>query len=301
MRSLTHNQGVVNPLSTGQTLRVMFESSPIGMCAVLVDGTVLRINDALRAVLGDGTSSILDLAMTGTDRDALAQSLRSVVAGAERMFRREVRSAQRWLEISGVAMHGGSGDLMLHVVDVSERHRREDTLREMAERDPLTSLHNRVAFADVLRKRLATQPTGTLMMLDLDGFKNVNDTHGHQRGDQVIVAVANALRASLGEDDVAARLGGDEFAVLIASEWAGKTALGMILTRRIGVAATVAAGGLNVSASIGIVHLVRGATPESLLADADRAMYAAKNAGKGRCVEAVATVAHQTKRRAASH
>ena len=296
---LLHNEPIVN-LSTGQTLRVMFESSPIGMCAVLVDGTVVRINDALRAVLGDGTSSILDLAMTAADRDGLAQSLLAVAAGTERMFRRELRSGPRWLEISGIRMHGGTGDVMLHVVDVSERHRREDTLREMAERDPMTGLHNRMAFSDVLRARLATEPVGSVMLLDLDGFKTVNDTYGHQRGDQVIVAVANALRTSIGENDVAARLGGDEFAILITSEWAGKTALGSMLTRRIGVAATVASRGVNVTASIGIAHIAPGATPESLLADADRAMYAAKNAGKGRCVEATATVARAANGRRAT-
>jgi diguanylate cyclase (GGDEF)-like protein/PAS domain S-box-containing protein len=260
------------------------------MCAVMVDGTIVRSNDAVRKVLGTETSSILDLAVRQPEREALALGLRAIADGSERMFRREVRSAERWIEISGIRMHGGTGDVMLHIVDVTERHRREEALRELAERDPLTGLHNRLAFHDILRHHLANGATGTLMLLDLDGFKGVNDTRGHQAGDQVLIAVANTLRESIAEADVAARLGGDEFALLIASEWAGRTALGMMLTRRIGVAATVAAGGMTVSASIGMVELASGATAESLIEDADRAMYAAKRAGKGRCVEATATV-----------
>jgi diguanylate cyclase (GGDEF)-like protein/PAS domain S-box-containing protein len=282
----------MNGASSGQTVRIMFESSPIGMCAVMTDGTVLRANDAFRALLGE-RRCVLDVAATIEDREALARSLRAVVEGAEKMFRLEIPTGNEralWVEISGIAMRGATGDAMLHVVDVTERRRHESALREQARRDALTGLYNRQAFNELLGARLASNPSGTLLFIDLDDFKKVNDTHGHARGDEVLVAVANALRDAAGEDGIAARLGGDEYAVLVVSDAPGKDALGVMVSRRINVAATVAAGGAPVTASIGIVGLCAGASVESLLEDADRAMYAAKRSGKARCVEAHATV-----------
>jgi diguanylate cyclase (GGDEF)-like protein/PAS domain S-box-containing protein len=276
--------------ASGQTVRIMFESSPMGMCAVLRDGTLLRANEAFRDQFGEGAHSILDVPASGNDRETLARSLLAVVEGVETMFRLEVATRSErvpWVEISGIAMRGATGDAMLHVLDVTERHRRETALREQARRDPLTGLHNRLAFAEVLRSRLATAPVGTLLFIDLDNFKNVNDTRGHKRGDDVLIAVAGALQASIEGSEVA-RLGGDEFAMLVPSAAPVKMNIGAMLNRRIAVAATVAAGGLPVTASIGMVQLRHGATPESLLEDADRAMYTAKRLGKDRCIEATA-------------
>jgi diguanylate cyclase (GGDEF)-like protein/PAS domain S-box-containing protein len=250
----------------------MFETSPIGMCAVTVDGTVVRTNDAVRNVLGGDASSILDVGVVATERDALAKALRAVADGTERMFRRELHSRDRWLEISGIRMHGGAGDVMLHVVDVTERHRRETISREPAERDPVTGLPNRLAFHEFLRRRLATDPAGTLLLLNLEGFKTVNDARG-QRGDQVLLAVAKTLRAAIAETDVAARIGSETFALLVGSPSLAKSALGPMLTRRVGVVATAAAG-TTMTASIGIVDLATGATAEALIENADRAMRA---------------------------
>jgi diguanylate cyclase (GGDEF)-like protein len=102
-----------------------------------------------------------------------------------------------------------------------------------------------------------------------------------------VMTDGTVLRAN---DAFRALLGGDEYAVLVVSDAPGKDALGVMVSRRINVAATVAAGGAPVTASIGIVGLCAGASVESLLEDADRAMYAAKRSGKARCVEAHATV-----------
>lgn len=278
----------MSELSAGQTVRIMFDTSPFGMCSVLADGTVMRTNPAFRTMLGEGVISLLDL-LGPADRPVVERQLRSVGSGAEKMFRYEVPvpgAGVRWMELTGVAMHGGTGDVMVHALDVTDRRRREDDLREKAEHDQMTGLFNRGAFRRALEERLAARPRGILMVLDLDGFKAVNDTRGHECGDQVLIAVAKSLRESVQEYDVAARLGGDEFALLLDSESATMTALGTMIIRRVSVAAAVAAGRAGITASIGYVRLTPGADVDALLGDADRALYAAKRSGKARCVEA---------------
>ena len=283
----------MSELTAGQTVRIMFDTSPFGMCSVLADGTVMRSNPAFRTMLGEGVISLLDL-IGPADRPAVERNLRAVTSGAEKMFRQEVPvpgAGVRWMELTGVAMRGGTGDVMVHALDVTDRRRREDDLRDQAEHDHMTGLFNRAAFRRALEERLAAQPHGILMMLDLDGFKAVNDSRGHECGDQVLVAVAKSLRESIEEHDIAARLGGDEFGLLLASESATMTALGSMIIRRVSVAAAVSAGRSGITASIGFVRLMPGATAEALLGDADRALYAAKRTGKARCVEARAIAA----------
>jgi diguanylate cyclase (GGDEF)-like protein/PAS domain S-box-containing protein len=263
----------------------MFDESPIGMCSVIVDGTILRSNAAFAKLAGAADGSVLDLVESDA-RAVLARSLRSIVDGEERSFTVEMRTAGaagRWCEVSGVAMRGGSGDVMLHLLDVTERRRREDALREQAERDPLTGLQNRTTFHRLLAERLAAEAAGTVLLLDLDGFKAVNDTCGHQRGDAVLVAVAAALRDSMPASAVIARLGGDEFAVLLEVDARMGMALGTRLIGRITMAAATLVKAPRVTASIGIAELQRGSDMEAVLAAVDRAMYAAKRAGKARC------------------
>lgn len=274
---------------TGQTVRIMFDSAPFGMCSVLTDGTVVRSNPAFREMLGGDASSLLGL-VGPSDRVTVERALRSIASGAETMFRLDVpvqAASERWLELSGVAMRGGTGDVMVHVIDVTDRHLRERDLLRLAEHDQMTGLLNRASFHRAVGERLAARAGGTLVMVDLDGFKAVNDSRGHQVGDQVLIAVAKTLRESVDERDAVARLGGDEFALLLGSEAVGTTALGTMLIRRVSVSASVAAGRQGITASIGFARLTPDATAEELFAAADRALYAAKRAGKARCVEAM--------------
>jgi len=271
---------------SGQTVRFMFENSPIGMCSVAVDGTVVRRNAACAAFLSPEAPSIL-AAIVESQRTELLEAMRAVHAGIERTFKLTLDSVSDGsVEISGVPMRAGSGDLMLHLVDVSDRRRRERELREQAEHDALTGLDNVRRFRHAFDERLATRPFGTLLMLDLDGFKAVNDTHGHKAGDDVLVAVARVLRDAIGASDCAARLGGDEFAVLLGVEGSLAIDTAAQIIARIETAAALAVPGARVSASIGLVTLLGGSAASALLEAADRAMYAAKRAGKGRTVSA---------------
>ena len=171
--------------------------------------------------------------------------------------------------------------------DASVRHRAEAELREQALHDPLTGLPNRALLLDRLTSTIAVaqrQDTPvSLLMLDLDGFKSVNDTWGHHAGDKVLVEIAARLSGTLRESDTAARLGGDEFVLMLPAT----PLLGAIETSRALVdfiVAPIAVDGkpLTVGASIGIaVFPNHGRDADVLLAAADSAMYTAKRSGGG--------------------
>jgi diguanylate cyclase (GGDEF)-like protein/PAS domain S-box-containing protein len=279
----------------------ILEESPIGMCSVDAEGNVLRNNMAFLALGGGETTSIMPLVPEddrATLRDAFARLLdgRTASVRIETRIRRPDGTAT-WCELTAVAMRQGLPDaaILLLANDVTERRRREARLRQLAERDPLTGLHNRRSFVRVLRERLTAlqQPsrrpgaTWTLMLIDLDGFKDVNDTLGHAGGDAVLVAVAAGIRDRTRVDDAVGRLGGDEFAVLLQTHEADHAiAIGNEIIARVEEAAASVEGAPPVSASIGIVHLRAGRGADATLAAADSAMYDAKRAGKARCVDA---------------
>jgi diguanylate cyclase (GGDEF)-like protein len=154
----------------------------------------------------------------------------------------------------------------------------------MADHDPLTGLLNRRSFERALSRHAAGirryGSTGALLVLDLDGFKHVNDTHGHVAGDELIISCARALAGRLRATDVLARLGGDEFAVLLphgGQDEAVKLARALVDVVR-------SAGGTErarVTVSVGVAHFDDiMVTAEEVLVRADRAMYEAKAAGR---------------------
>jgi diguanylate cyclase (GGDEF)-like protein len=157
----------------------------------------------------------------------------------------------------------------------------EARLRHQAQFDGLTGLANRTHLHERVAAALATGRPLSLLLIDLDGFKAVNDTMGHAAGDALLVAVGEKLRATVRDEDLPARLGGDEFAVLLpASETQAElTAERILLAFR----TPVPIGGMAVpvNASIGVAAAAASDDVESLLHHADVAMYAAKGGGKG--------------------
>jgi diguanylate cyclase (GGDEF)-like protein len=159
---------------------------------------------------------------------------------------------------------------------------------EEALTDPLTRLRNRRA-ADLLLDRLGAARTNfALLHLDLDYFKQVNDTLGHAAGDHVLEEVGRILRAELRAEDCAARVGGDEFLVILAGRIDPPVLQGIAdrIIRRIARPMPIGDATAEVSASIGIVRSpdFADADPTAMLAAADRALYAAKQSGRGRAV-----------------
>jgi diguanylate cyclase (GGDEF)-like protein len=167
-------------------------------------------------------------------------------------------------------------------------HQRRDLERELERRalhDPLTGLANRVLFFDRLEHALAKRGEQVaVLFLDLDDFKTVNDAFGHAAGDRVLGAVAAAIRGAIRPGDTAARLGGDEFAVLLDQE-SDVYQAGLVAGRLlVAVRTPISVGGHqhSIGASIGISHGASGGTGETLMREADIAMYVAKGQGKDR-------------------
>lgn len=159
---------------------------------------------------------------------------------------------------------------------------------EEAMTDPLTGLRNRRAVDLILERLCAARASFGLLHMDLDYFKAVNDSLGHAAGDFVLESVGRILREQLRAEDCAARIGGDEFVVIVVGRSDPKTlqSIAERIIARICQPMDFEGQACRVSASIGIVRSTDLATPEAtqLLATADRALYAAKHAGRGRAV-----------------
>jgi diguanylate cyclase (GGDEF)-like protein/PAS domain S-box-containing protein len=201
------------------------------------------------------------------------------------------------LHTSKVPLYSEDGSLIgvLGVyLDITDRKRAEEQIRHLAYFDTLTGLPNRVQFSESLERAMQASATsgqyGTLFMLDLDNFKDLNDSRGHHVGDQLIVAVGQRLMASVGEDDVVARLGGDEYVVIIGSlgtdqaaaekrTWEAAEEIRLALMKPY----MLNDGDQHhyTTASIGATLIFgREEEPGALLRQADLALYQAKKAGR---------------------
>ncbi|MEV5509446.1 EAL domain-containing protein [Streptomyces orinoci] len=199
-----------------------------------------------------------------------------------------------WLNVESTVNrhHGG---LIFNSRDVTERVRLQAQLQHTAEHDPLTDLPNRALFTrrvqQALTGRRVTDAGTAVLFIDLDGFKAVNDTVGHQAGDELLVQAARRLQESVRAGDSTARFGGDEFAALILGDGtrdpAARERRIREVAERLRVTLSqpyVVEGGteVRVAASIGVAFAEPGITPGTLMRNADLAMYRAKQAGKGR-------------------
>jgi diguanylate cyclase (GGDEF)-like protein/PAS domain S-box-containing protein len=194
----------------------------------------------------------------------------------------------RWVAATLTNPPGQWGDgVVLNMHDVTKQRELEEQLRHDALHDPLTGLWNRPAFTQYAEKACARAArdgsTLALLFVDLDGFKQVNDTLGHGLGDEVLVEVGKRLRSCLRGGEVLARLGGDEFTVLVERVSGAGDAIE--IADRIHVTLTRPLDGpevpLTLGASVGIALSDGGRlTAAELLRDADHAMYSAKRSGR---------------------
>ena len=237
------------------------------------------------------------------DRHELARALGRTAdldEGPAPVFRLRTRDgAWRHVETVRTASTAGlpgrqDGDgLVLHLRDVAHRRSTELELERMAYTDYLTGLPNRarlMAALQAARARAGGRGEFCLLMLDLDGFKAVNDVAGHDAGDELLVQVATRLRATVRDRDLMSRLGGDEFAVLVRGGLDEAAALGERVVAEIrGMRPTAPAGGhgdelvFDVSTSVGVAELDPADDVATTIRQADLALRAAKAAGKS-CV-----------------
>jgi len=184
--------------------------------------------------------------------------------------------------------HGDVSSYMAMLSDISERKRIEEQVSHQAEHDALTGLPNRILFLDRLHQALATWrrqgSCSAVMFLDLDKFKAINDTYGHQAGDVVLREVAARVCACVRQVDTISRLGGDEFVVLLSDiKGADQAAhVAVAITQAVALPIDIGAQEVTLSASVGIALCPDdGADVETLLHHADVAMYHAKQNGRG--------------------
>jgi diguanylate cyclase (GGDEF)-like protein/PAS domain S-box-containing protein len=176
--------------------------------------------------------------------------------------------------------------MVINVSDVSERHEYEERLTFQALHDTLTGLPNRELFTQKLHGSAATaghERPNSVLYIDIDDFKRINDTHGHQAGDAFLVAIAERLVAAVRPTDTVARLGGDEYAILL--DGADSVEAVAATERLLGsVQRPLVLDGIDVAprVSIGVASSTGRSGSQTLLADADLAMYFAKRGGKAR-------------------
>jgi len=303
VRDLSHQLGHAASLrAAAEQFRSAFQHAPVGLAICEPDGRFVEVNPALCRLTGY------------TDQDLLGTSLPTLVhpedaIGAGELFgpllqdgaqfhEREQRilladGEHLWTALHVIAQRGADGELsrlLVGVTDTSERRQLEGQLRHLTDHDPLTGLLNRQGLEGELDRHVAHVnrygSRGALLLLDVDHFKAINDTLGHEAGDQVISVIAARLSARLRSSDTLARLGGDEFAILLPEA-------DMAAARR--VAAAIMADirddpveigdGIQrpITVSLGVTMFREGTgSGEEVLVDADLAMFDSKEAGRDR-------------------
>ncbi len=275
----------------------VFERAPVGTGLLDLNGRWMLVNRALCEITG---YTVDELTAMRFDDITYPDDVGGDRAQRERLLAGEVAAYQvekRYFDASGGVMSAmvsvslvrdRAGQPLHYIVqlqDISERKRLEEHLRHLADHDPLTGLRNRRLFEHDLKLQVARSrrygEVAALMVVDLDNFKQVNDSHGHKVGDDALTAVATALTRRLRETDLVARLGGDEFAVLLPHiDREGVQIVADGLTHVISTCSIdVGDGVLHPAASIGCVIVDRD-TPdaEQAVVEADQAMYEVKRA-----------------------
>jgi diguanylate cyclase (GGDEF)-like protein/PAS domain S-box-containing protein len=281
-----------------QMLQLILDNIPQGVFWKNTDGVYEGGNRALLADAGLASEAEL---VGKTDHDLhwkdrapqYHQVDREVMqSGVARMrmqaLDRGIDGAARWFETSKIPLKDDAGNVVgvLAVTeDITARKYMEQELFRRAHHDPLTGLPNRGYFNGQLDQAVArAQRHGTLalMYFDIDRFKSINDSHGHDVGDEVIRMFAGRVRAVVREADFVARLGGDEF-VLVAENLQGVQAAAVIAQKIIAAMAPpfqLGTATLQVTTSIGVASFEAGMTSRTLIRAADQAMYDAKRAGR---------------------
>jgi diguanylate cyclase (GGDEF)-like protein/PAS domain S-box-containing protein len=265
-----------------EDFRSLVESSSDGVAIVAADLQLLFTSPAARDMLGlqpEGASdcSLLDL-IDPEDRALVRAAVEGSDDGGPVLHFRVVHGDGE-LEAT-TTIRPGSDRRVLYLRDVTSRRSRERELERMAYTDHLTALPNRAQlFEDMAAPATAQR---CLLVLDLDGFKAVNDVAGHEAGDQLLVEVARRLNTVVRGDDLVARLGGDEFAVLVTGTIGEATEVAQRVVDVLGVPHRVRDWTFAVGASVGVTTLDAGGG-QLAFREADAALRAAKQAGKG-CV-----------------
>ena len=285
-------------------MRTVMDAVGDGLLTIDARGTIRSANPAAQRIFGyepgDLVGRDVALLMPASLRDEYRASMARFTAGGESV------PGRRDVQLTGLRLNGSEFPMELSINavpaaeetlfvgalrDITARKQVEEKLSRMAEFDSLTGLPNRALFMDrlntALQRAARSRRAVALMFIDLDGFKGVNDTHGHAAGDELLKEIARRLEAAVRQSDTVARLAGDEFTVILEelNDPAGdahRLAAKVVETVRRPV--TSGDQTLRVTASVGLVvhdpEVNASMDAEQLLRGADHAMYAAKRGGK---------------------
>ena len=276
--------------------RVTFDRSPVGAAIVTPDGVIQQVNDSLARMLDRAQTDLIGRSfreITHPDDVDLDQQLfDELMAGqresyelAKRYLRADGRIVYGLLHVGGIRDADGITSLVAQVNDVTQAKHAEDRLAHQALHDPLTDLPNRALVEQLLRAYInAGQSTG-LLYCDLDRFKAINESLGHEAGDELLIELSHVLAARLPAMCTLARVGGDEFVVLVPGEddLGELRGLAEDLTAALSAPVELRGHRHTISVSIGItVGRPTHSHPDEVLREADLAMLRGKRNGRTR-------------------
>ena len=290
-------QDVTERRAAEERFRLAFENAPVGMGLMDAHGRWLRVNSALCRLTRRPERALLALnlpALLHEDEELVAERLAAFLSGQTREYRDEIRLRDGageivWATLGAARIDTGDAPgayAIVQLEDVTERRHAEAMLAARALHDPLTGMGNRVLLMERLRQALSDDDRRVaVLFIDLDRFKTVNDTHGHEVGDRVLVEIAHRIQSNLRSGDTAARLGGDEFIVLCTDVRSSADVTELVERLQARIREPIGANGQYVSVSVSVGVVVpqeSGATADALLRQADLAMYRAKQLGRSR-------------------
>ena len=296
------DHAIIRQARIEQKYRGLLECAPDATVIADAQGTIVLVNTEAERLFGYARGELLgenvellvpeglrDRRWERTSSDASDLQTRPMGTGGE-LYAQRKDSGTFPVEISLGFLNSEDGLLIVSAIrDITERKQLEDRLVQLATHDAVTGLYNLRHFQEHLKGVLAQaqryDTSGALLLLDLDGFKHVNDHFGHRTGDQLLTNVAVLLQGRLRQTDLAARMGGDEFAVILprADEHEACVVAKEIVKKMRQLTVAVDEDSLNVTTSVGVALFPKhGVTAEVLRANADTAMYQAKARGRNR-------------------
>jgi diguanylate cyclase (GGDEF)-like protein/PAS domain S-box-containing protein len=289
----------VHERQSAERFRALVQNSSDVILLLNADLTIRYHTPSVGPVLGYGEDELVGTPLTellqGDEAERLAGFFAEVRRIAATPMPRDLRLRRKngtviqlesvFNNLERVANVGG---VVVTARDVTERRALEDQLTYQAFHDALTGLANRTLFSErithALDRGVRRKNLIAVLFVDLDDFKTVNDSLGHAAGDELLVSVAERLRAAIRPEDTCARLGGDEFAVLVESidDPEGAVAVARRILATMAKPLTIAGSEVTVQGSVGIALGSGGQNASEIMRSADLAMYRAKSEGKGR-------------------
>ena len=278
--------------------RKVFEVNSEAIMVTDAQNRIVRVNAAFESITGYSEADVMgaDPKVLGSgrhDRNFFAEMWKTIYEhghweGELWDRRKDGNEYPKWVHIDTIRDAEGQISHFVAVFsDITERKASEERIRYLAQHDALTGLPNRFTLAVYLEHALArAERSGdkiALMFIDLDNFKHINDTLGHHAGDRVLCEVAHRITSTVRKSDIVARIGGDEFVVVLETTNLPSDAaiVGQKIIERLAAAIQFDSVSLHTTPSIGIgIYPEDGGDAETLMKNADMAMYHAKSAGK---------------------